>query len=108
MHRQLAGELQAGSRRLDRIDVADHVSNRHVGRGELLDVAEIARKPGDRHAIAFARDARAAGGAQRFQRIVVDLAPWNDGNDLVEQCRERAQQPRFCLTAKAEQDEVVL
>ena len=43
VHRQLTRELQAGARRLDRIDVADHVGDRHVRRGEFLDVAEIAR-----------------------------------------------------------------
>ena len=42
VHRQLVGELQAGARRLDRIEVADHVGDRHVGRRELLDVARVA------------------------------------------------------------------
>ena len=65
-----------GARRLDRIDVADHVGDRHVGRGQLLDVARVAlaasaigvRSP------ASARPARRHAPQIGCQRVVVDLA----------------------------------
>ena len=43
VHRQLVGELQPAARRLDRIEIADHVGDRDVGRRELLDIARLAR-----------------------------------------------------------------
>ena len=85
VHRQLVGEVQAGLRRLDRIDVADHVGDRHVRRRQLLDVARLARQPGDRQVVAFGGDAGAARGAERRQRVVVDLAAGHDRDLLVEQ-----------------------
>ena len=74
VHRQLVGELQRGARRLDRIEVADHVGDGHVGRRELLDVARVARQPRDRQRRPLPRDACAARGTERRERIVVDLA----------------------------------
>ena len=47
VHRQLVGELQAGARRLDRIEVANHVGDRHVRRRQLFDVAGVAVEPAD-------------------------------------------------------------
>jgi len=38
----------------------------------------------------------------------VDLAPGHDGNDVVEQIGEAAQDPALRLAAQAQQDEVVL
>ena len=57
---------------------------------------------------AFGRDPRAAPGADRVERVVVDLAPRHHRDPLVEQRDERAQQPRLGLAAQTEQDEVVL
>ena len=107
VHRQLVGELQGGTGRLDRIEVADHVGDRHVGRGELLDVARVARQPGDGKAVAFRADARAARGTERRQRIVVDLAARHDRDRFIEQIRQRAEDAALRLPAQAEQDEVV-
>ena len=42
VHRQLVAELEPAPRRLDRIDVADHVGDGHVRRRELFDVALVA------------------------------------------------------------------
>ena len=39
VHRQLVGEDVTAARRLDRIEIADDVGDRDVGRRELLDVA---------------------------------------------------------------------
>ena len=59
VHRQLVGELQAGARGLDRIEVADQVGDRDVGRRQLLDVARVAVEPADRQVVAgLARRAR--------------------------------------------------
>ena len=53
------------------------------------------------------RDARAARGAQRRERVVVNLAAGHDRDLLVEQIDQAAQDPAFRLAAQAEQDEVV-
>ena len=55
VNRELVGELQPAARRLDRIDVAEHVGNRHVRRGELLDIARLARQPRDVGVVAVPR-----------------------------------------------------
>ncbi len=107
VHRQFAREVQARLRRLDRIDIADHVGDRHVGRRQLFDVAGVASEPCDRRVIALGRDPRDAPRADRGQRIVVDLAAGHDRDRLVEQRRERAQQARLRLAAQPEQNEVV-
>ena len=107
VHRQLVGEIEAGTRGLDRIDVADHVGDGDVRCGELLDVALVARQPADGKGVAFRLDARAAGGAQRRQRVVVNLAARHHGNLVVEQAREGAQDAALRLAAQAEQDEIV-
>ena len=73
VHRQLVADLAAAARRLDRIDVADHVGDGHVRRRQLLDVALVAVPPGDRQIVAGLGDAGLAVGRQRRQRIVVDL-----------------------------------
>ena len=52
-------------------------------------------------------DARAAVGAERRQRIVVDLAARHHRDRLVQQVGERAQDAALRLAAQAEQDEVV-
>ena len=53
------------------------------------------------------RDARAARGAERRQRVVVNLAAGHDRNLLVEQIDQAAQDAALRLAAQAEQDEVV-
>ena len=71
---QLVGE-RAALGDLHRIDVADQVGDRDVGRGELLDVAVVAVHPGDLAALALARQrARARRRRDRRERVVVDLA----------------------------------
>src|SRR5439155_21047137 len=74
VHRELVRQIQTRLRRLDRIDVAEHVGDGDVGRRELFDEAEVARQPRDGRVVALQRDARAAGAAQRRVRIVVNLA----------------------------------
>jgi len=107
VHRQFIGEVEPGLRRLDRIDVADHVGDRDVGGRELLDVALVATQPADRQRVAFLRDARAARPAQRRERVVVNFAAWHHRDRVVEQFGEAAQDAALGLAAQAEQDEVV-
>src|SRR5205823_7017830 len=52
MHRQLVGEEVAAPGRLDRVHVPDDVGDGDVRGRELLDVARVARQPGDRRAVA--------------------------------------------------------
>ena len=61
----------------------------------------------DRQRVAFAGDARPARGAERRQRVVVDLAAGHDRNLFVEQIDQAAQDAALGLAAQAEQDEVV-
>ena len=107
VHRQLVGEIQPRLRRLDRIDVADHVGDRDVGRRELLDVALVAAQPRDRQRVTLLGEARAAPGADRRGRIVVNLAPGHDRDPLVEEIDHPPQDAALRLAAQPEQDEVV-
>ena len=107
VHRQLVGEIEAGLRRLDRIDVADHVGDGHVGRRQLFDEARLARQPRNRQAVAFARHTRAAGAANGSSGSSWISQPGTTGDLLVEQIGEAAQNPALGLTAQPEQDEVV-
>ena len=107
VHRQLVAELQAALGGLDRIDVADHVGDRHVRRRQLLDVARLARPPatGIWSPSALTRawpnaDSGASGSS------LISLSG-NHRHPLVEQRRQRAQDARLGLAAQAEQDEVV-
>ena len=63
VNRLLVAELEAAACRLDRIDVANQVGNRHVGRCQLLDVAQVAMQPGHRQVVA--RLCRASRGRRR-------------------------------------------
>jgi hypothetical protein len=107
VHRQLVAETQPGARRLDRIDIAEHVRDRDIRRGELLDVARIARQPLNGQRVAFGAEARAARAADRRDRIVMNLAARHDRDRIVQEFRQRAEQPALRLAPQAEQDEVV-
>ena len=73
VHRQLVGELQAGARRLDRIDVADHVGDRHVRRRQLLDVA---LRRGPSQAIGSVVAVRRARGARHAAQSGASGSSW--------------------------------
>ncbi len=107
VHGQLVGELQAGARGLDRVEVADEIGDRDVRRRELLHVARVAVEPRDRQAVAGLPDACAARRAEGRQRVIMDLAARDDRDRLVEQTDERAQDAALGLPAQAEQDEIV-
>ena len=92
---------------LDRVDVADEVADGRVGRGELLAEALAAMTPAHRQQVAELAGEAAAAGADRRGRVVVDLAALDDGDPLVEQCGQRADEPGLALAALAEEHDVV-
>ena len=107
VHRQLVRQLEPGPGGLDRVEVADHVGDRHVGRREFFNVARFARKPRHRQRVAFRGNARTARRAERRQRIVVNLAAGHDRNGSSSSSVRAAQNAAFRLPAQPEQDEVV-
>ena len=92
---------------LDRVDLADEVRDRDVGRRQLLGVAPIAWEPVDRRCVAVALDDGAGSGADRPERIVVELPAGDDRQPLVEQAHERTSHPRLGLAALAQEHHVV-
>ena len=107
MHGELARDIVATARRLDGVDIADHVGNGHVGRGQLFHVALAAREPRDRRCVSLLRDQVAAAAANGPVRIVVDFAPFHVGRRFIQQRSQQPDQPRFGLPAQAEQNEIV-
>ena len=108
VHRLFVAELAPGTRRLDRVDVADQVRDGHIRRRQFLDVPVFTRQPLDGQVVARRGQLCLAGGTQRVERVVAQLAAGDDGNGLVEQADQRAQHPRLGLATQPEQDEVVL
>ena len=53
MNGQFVREVASTASRLDRINVANHVRNSHIRRGQLLDIAQITLDPHDRRSVAF-------------------------------------------------------
>ena len=92
---------------LDRVDVADEVTDRGVGRGELLAVALTAMPPGNGQVVAEFPGKAPTPGTDRGRGLVVDLAAGHDGQPLVEESDQRAHESGLALAALAEQDEVV-
>ena len=92
---------------LDRVDLADDVSDRGVRCGELLAVALGTMDPGDRRDRHPGRDELAGEMRHRSERVVVDLRARHDGEPLVEQLHERPDHAALRLAALAEDDDVV-
>ena len=106
MDRQLVRQV-AALRHPDRVDVADEIGHRGVGGGQLLRVAGVPANPRQRRLRAELRHQGAASCADGVVGVVVDLAALDDGDLVVEQLDEMADQARLGLTTFAEQDEVV-
>ena len=103
---ELVGQVAAFGD-LDRVDLADEVGDRRVGRGELLAVPVVAVDPGDRRVVAQLGDEVAGVLRHRVVRVVVDLAAGDDRHPLVEQAGERADHAGLRLPPLAEEDHVV-
>jgi hypothetical protein len=106
VHRLLVGEgSPLGD--LDRIDVADQIGDRDVGRGELFHITIVAVHPVDGRRIAALGDERARARRHRRRRVVVQLASGHHGHPLVEEPRELTDHARLRLPPLSEEDEIV-
>ena len=106
MERHLVGQV-ASLGDLDRVDLADQVGDRDVGRRQLLGVAAIAGQPIDRGILALAVDDRAGRGGDRRVRVVVELPAAEHRQPLVEQADQQAGHPCLGLPALAEEHEIM-
>ncbi len=104
---QLTRDVVTAAGRFDGIDVADHVGDGDIGCGEFLHVAVIAREPRDGGFIALFGDQVAAAAADGMVGVVANFAARNERELVVQQVGQHTDDPRFCLPAKTEQNEVV-
>jgi hypothetical protein len=91
----------------DRVDLADEVGDRDVGRGELLGIAAVARQPVDRRVVTELVDERPCRRGDGRVRVVIELAAADDGDRLVEEADEQPRHPGLGLPSLAEEDEVL-
>ena len=106
MEGELVGQVAALGD-LDRIDLADQVRDRDVGRRELLRVAPVAGDPVDRRGVAVALHDGPRRRADRCVRIVVELAAVDGRQPRIEETDEQPCHPGLGLAALAEEDQVV-
>ena len=104
---QFIGKLVPASRRLDGIDVPDHVGDGHVRCGQFLHITKLPGKKSHRRGIAFLCQQQVAGPADGRIGIVVDFTPCQYGQLLIEQAGEGPQDAALGLPAQPQQDEVV-
>ena len=91
VHGQLVGDVLPAARGLDGVDIADHVGDGDVRRGELLHVAlrrDAARRSGA--SLGSAATQVAAAAADGRVRVVVNLAAGDVRRPFVEQGGEQA------------------
>ena len=91
----------------DRVDLADQVGDRGVGRGQLLREALAAVHPGDRGVRPLGCHEVDPVTRDRCERVVADLRAGDDGQPFVEQVHEGPGDPGLRLPPLAEQDQVV-
>src|SRR5664279_5642550 len=94
-------------RDLDRVYVADEVTDGRVRGRQLLPVTFATVLPRDRHQVAVRDQQGYASPTDRRVRVIVDLAAGHHRGPFVEQPHEGADQPGLALTALAEHDDVV-
>ncbi len=92
---------------LDRVDLADEVGDRGVGRGQLLAESVIAVDPRDRRVVAVLGDQLAGVARDGVVRVVVDLGTGDDRHPLVEEIGETADHAGLRLPSLAQEDDVV-
>src|SRR5947209_8602022 len=93
--------------RLDRIHVANQISDSHIGRGKFFYVAIIGRQVRDGSLVALARNQLVAALADGLVRVIADLATGNVRQLGIEQCGQGAKDTALGLSAQAEQNKVV-
>jgi hypothetical protein len=107
VHGQLVRQQVTAAGGLDRVDIADEVGDGHVGCRELLHVTLLPPKPRDGGCLPAFLQQLAGVLGDRSEWIVVDLAPRDDGDPLVQETGELPQQATLGLAPEAQQDEVV-
>ena len=107
VNREFVGDILSAARRLDRVDIADHVGDRHVRRRQFLHVAVVAVQPGDRRVAGFSLHQIAAAPADGRVRVVVNLAARDVRRPLVEQRGELADEAGLRLAAQSEKNKIV-
>src|SRR6267143_6555609 len=95
------------ARCLDRIDVANQISNRHVRRSQLFHVALLGTEPRDRRRILLACDQFAAAPANWRIGTVVNLASRYIRHLRIEQARKRTQDAAFRLPAQTKKNKIM-
>src|SRR5689334_17427350 len=98
MHRELVRQHVPAARSLDRIQVADEIRDRNIGRGELLDVSAVTIEPRNWRIVAGLLEQLAPVFRDRCEWIVVHFAAVDDRDRIVEQRGERAKDSALCLT----------
>jgi hypothetical protein len=88
----------------DWVDVTDEIADRGVWGGEVLAEALASVPPGDRQVVPGLRCQTTALGADRLQRIVVDLHAGDHRDPLVQQPDQRPDEPGLALAPFTEQD----
>ena len=104
---EFVGDVLAAAGRLDGVDIADHVGDGDVRRGQLLHVAVVAVEPGDGRVARFRLHQIAAAAADRRVRVVVNLAAGEVRRPFVEQRGELANEAGLGLSAQSEKNEIV-
>ena len=89
------------------VDIADHVGDGDVRRGQLFDIAVLAVEPGDGHIVGFFGHQIAAAAADRRVGAVVDFAAGEVRGPFVEQAGELADEAGFGLPPQSEENKVV-
>ena len=107
VHAQFAADGVSSLCSFDGIDIADDIGDGNVGRGELFDIAVLFRPVIDPSVVSHFFHQIPAPPADRTERIVVDLAPFDHRYNIVEKFDQSAKNAAFCLATQAQQDHVM-
>src|SRR6185369_1834890 len=107
VHRVLASEFVATSGCLNRIDIADQVSNCDIGSRQLFDISLVGGDIFDRSCVAFAGNQFLAAPAKWIVGVVADLAACDIRRVFVEQSSQGAKNAALGLSAQAEKNEIM-
>ena len=93
---------------LHQIDLADQVGDRHVRRRQFFVIAVRAMHPFDLGIVSLLGDQALAAAGRGRNRIVVDVESRKHRHPFIEQIRKHPKDARLGLSAKAEEQQVVL
>src|SRR5688572_10093632 len=92
---------------LDRIDIADDVSDRHIGRGKFFNETVLAVHPVDLCLICVQLYLLPSVCAQWCERIVIDLGTRDYRDLVVKKVCQPTDDARLCLSTQTEKYEIV-